>query len=91
MGANKSLDTKHFKISEFVGEKSLHDAHENAILDLLITTRLESKSRIDYILATEGILQMIRAAGYRSLHKRINSDHVMLWADFDLDEFFGGG
>ena len=34
---------------------------------------------------------MIRAAGYRSLRDGINSDHVMFWADFDLDEFFGGG
>ena len=33
---------------------------------------------------------MIRAAVYRSLHEGINLDPVMLWADFDPDEFFGG-
>ena len=41
--------------------------------------------------ATEGILQIIRAAGYRAFHEGINSDHVMFWADFDLNEFFSGG
>ena len=91
MDTNESLDAKHSKISEFVDKKLLHDVHENAILNLPITTRLGSKSRTDYILATGGIIQMIRAVGYRFLHEGINSDHVMLWADFDLIKFFGGG
>ena len=34
---------------------------------------------------------MIHATGYRALHKGINPGHVMLWVDFDLTEFFGGG
>ena len=91
MDANESLKAKNSKISEFVAKKSLRDVHESRKIDLLITTCLGSKSRIDFILATEGILQMVRAVGYRSLHDGINSDHVMLWADFNLDEFFHGG
>ena len=91
MDANKSLEAKNSKISELVAKKSLHDVHENAIFDLPITTRLGSKGRIDFILATEGIIQMIRATGYPSLHEGINSDHVMLWVGSDLDEFFSSG
>ena len=33
---------------------------------------------------------MVRGAGYHALHEGINSDHVMLWSDFDFEECFGG-
>jgi len=40
--------------------------------------------------ATEGILQEVQTAGFRALHEGIISDHIILWADINLDRFFGG-
>ncbi|KAL7546462.1 hypothetical protein ACHAWF_009794, partial [Thalassiosira exigua] len=75
-------------LSKFVRKNYLHDPHEqNASRPT--TTRMGSTSIIDYMLCTEGILQYVRTTGYRPLHEGINSDHVMLWADADLELFFG--
>ncbi|KAL7548720.1 hypothetical protein ACHAWF_017511 [Thalassiosira exigua] len=74
--------------NKFVQKNYLHDPHEqNASRPT--TTRMGSTSIIDYMLCTEGILQYVRATGYRPLHEGIHSDHVMLWADVDLTMFFG--
>ena len=91
MDINESAEVKNSKITTFMEKNSLHDVHRTTVRDIPITTRLGSRSRIDFRFAMEGAFQMVRAAGYHALHKRINSDHVMLWADFDFKEFFGGG
>ena len=88
MDTNEAAKAKNSKITQFVERNSLHDVHQTTVCGLTVTTRLGSGSRMYFIFVTERILQMIQAAGYRALHEEINSDHVMLWADFDL---FGGG
>ena len=45
---------------------------------------------LDFIVATDGILPYVRAAGFRSLHKSVVSDRIPLWADVDMNAFFGG-
>ena len=53
-------------------------------------TRLGSKTRINFMVATEGILPYIRAAAFRSLYKVVVSDHILLWADIDMKVYFRG-
>ena len=65
-------------------ENSLHNVHETVCDEVPTTTRLGSNSRIDFIMATDGILPCIRAAGFRSIHKAIVSDHILLSADVDM-------
>ena len=40
--------------------------------------------------ASENILTYARRGGYGKLHDGCVSDHVMLWADFDFRQYFGG-
>lgn len=56
--------------------------------DMPRTTRMNSRHRIDFIFATEGIAQMVVEAGFHGLHEGLDSDHVILWADIDLKRFF---
>ena len=90
MDTNESAKAKNSKITKFMERNSLHDVDKKTMHNLPITTRLGSRSRIDFIVATEEILQMAQGAGYCALHKGVNSDHIMLWVDFDFKEFFGG-
>jgi len=68
----------------------MHDVHEVICGETPLTTRLGSKNRIDFIVATEGVLPYIRAASYRSLHEAVVSDHILLWADINMKAYFGG-
>ncbi|KAL7523469.1 hypothetical protein ACHAWF_003332, partial [Thalassiosira exigua] len=87
MDANES-NSPGSTLHSFVKNNYLHDAHEN-IAERPRTTRIGSSTIIDYMFATEGLLQFIRGRGYRPLHEGLDSDHVMLWADIAFDEFFG--
>ena len=69
---------------------NVHDVHEIVCGETPIMTRLGSTTRIDFIVATEGVLPYIRAAGYRSLHEVVVSDHILLWVDIDMKAYFGG-
>ncbi|KAL7534081.1 hypothetical protein ACHAWF_011769 [Thalassiosira exigua] len=75
--------------NKFITSNYLHDPHVRSA-SRPTTTRMGSTSIIDFMLCTEGILQFVRAMGYRPLHEGLDSDHVMLWADLDLELFFGG-
>ena len=88
--ANESIDQPNSKLAQFAATNCLHDVQALTIDELPKSTRLGSKKRIDYIFATEGIAQHTTAAGYLALHEGIISDHILLWADFDLESFFGG-
>ena len=73
----------------FLETNGLEDIHDHVLDKLPPTTRIGSSTRIDCITATEGILQEVQAAGFRILHEGITSDHIMLWADINIDRFFG--
>ena len=88
--ANESITDESLKWKEFVLSNSLHDVHSTLLQELPLPTRIGSKKRLDFIVATKGILNYAHAAGYRALHEAIVADHIMLWADFDLKRFFGG-
>ena len=90
MGANESAEAKNSKTTKFMERNSLHDVHKTTMRNLPITTRLGSRRRIYLIFVSEGIIQMVQGAGYRTLHEGIKSDHIMLWTDLDFKEFFGG-
>ena len=59
MDANESVEAKNFKMSKFMERNSLHDVHKTTMRELPIMTRLRSRSRINFMFATEGILQMV--------------------------------
>jgi len=42
------------------------------------------------MVVTEGVLPYTRAAGFRSLHEAVVSDHILLWTDIDMNAYFGG-
>jgi len=78
------------KWGELIAKHSLHDVHEAVCGETPPTTRLGGKTCIDFMVATEGVLPYIRAADYRSLHKAVVLDHILLWADIDMKAYFGG-
>ena len=56
MDADKLAEAKKSKIPRFMDMNSVHDVHGTTMRNLPVTTRLGIRSRIDFILATEGIL-----------------------------------
>jgi len=90
MDANESTNDPRGKFSTFIQDNLLHDIHAQAIRELPPTTRVRSPSRIDFMLATEGVLEFVREAGYLALHEGLVSDHIMLWIEMDMKSFFGG-
>ena len=60
------------------------------VRNVIKMTRMGSRSQIDFIVAMERTLIHIWAAGYRSVHKAVVSDHILLWVDLDLKAFVGG-
>ena len=90
MDASESAKAKNSKITQFMERNSLHDVHKTIMRWILIMTRLGSRSRINFMFATEGILQMVWGIGYHALHTGINSDHIMLWTAFNFKKFFDG-
>jgi len=78
------------KWGEFIEKHSLHNVHEAVYGKVPPTMRLGNKTLIDFMVATEGVLPYIRAAGFRSLHKAVVSDHILLWADIDMNAYSGG-
>ena len=88
--ANEAMEAKDSGIMKFAEKNGLHDIHEAVVRDLPLTTRIGSRRRIDFVFATEKILQWVRAAGYGAIDDGIQSDHILLWADIDFGGFFGG-
>ena len=78
------------KSLKFVKNNALIDIHSSFVHDMPTTTRLNSRHRIDFMFASEGISQWVVEAGYRALHEGLSSDHIMLWVDLDLARFFNG-
>ena len=68
----------------------MYDVQESRLPSMPQLTRMGSMTRIDHMVATEGILQYVMAAGFLCYHRELISDHVLLWADIDLKSFFGG-
>ena len=85
--ANEGTDKDGSKIQEFIEINSLRDIHAEFVSQMPITMRIGSHRRIDYMLATDGINNIVREAGYHALHEGIVSDHVMLWAEFAFKYF----
>ena len=54
--ANESSEKRGSKWGEFIAKHSLHDVHEALCGDTPPTTRLGSKTRIDFMVATEGVI-----------------------------------
>ena len=90
MDANEDINAPSSKLKSFVDKNALFDIHASFVHDMPRTTRINSRHRIDFIFATEGIAQMVVEAGFRGLHEGLDSDHVILWADIDLKRFFHG-
>ena len=90
LDANESIEERGSKFTKFVERNSLHDIHETIMSDLPSTTRLGSRHRIDFMLASERILEYVTNGGYAAVHEGIHSDHILLWADINMKEFFRG-
>lgn len=88
--ANESTDENGSKWGQFLENNMLTDIHLSNGRTPIKTTRLGSKTAIDYMVATDGLLPFIRRTGHLALHEGIVSDHIMLWADIDIKGFFGG-
>ena len=61
--ANESSD-QHTRWCAFKETNLLHDVQESRLLTMPQLTRMGSTARIDHMVATEGILQYVTAAGF---------------------------
>ena len=77
------------KLHEFSERLGLHDVVASRMNVKPKTSRMGSTHIIDYILATEGIVEYVTKAGFCAAHEGLQSDHVMLWADINLRSFLG--
>ena len=89
--ANEAMEVNESKIKKFMEVNGLHDIHHTLVKDLPTTTRVGSRHRIDFLFASERLLQWIRSAGTGAIDDGIQSDHILLWADFDMSGFLGCG
>ena len=87
--ANESSE-HHTRWRAFKEANLLHDVQESRLQTMPQSMRMGSTARIDHMVATEGILQYVTAAGFLGYHRALISDHVLLWADIDLKSFFRG-
>ena len=88
--ANESWEMPKSMLHNFMITNNLADIHYHKIPVLPITTWDGSTQRIDYMMATPGAMASTKQAGICSLHEGIISDHILLYADIDINEIIGG-
>ena len=52
-------------------------------------TFMRGRTRIDYVLASQRVLQAVRYCGYEAFQNRVLADHRAYYVDFDTSALFG--
>lgn len=86
--ANESQHDK--PMLTFLQKTGLSDVHSHHHEHGPITTRRGSTQVIDYIFATDGIMDNVTACGHLAYHEGCISDHILTWIDINTKHFFGG-
>ena len=77
-------------MAQSIGDNSLEDVHQMVMGYKPDTSRAGSKHVINVMLCTPGIVTFAKNTGYCAIDTGLSSDHILLWADFDLRSLFGG-